>query len=291
MFNPTQLVIDAFVEHLRDNYHRMYGSLEPEYPNIIGFCGRLALENLANSDALYHDVNHTILVTEVGQEILRGKHLSEGGVSPQDWLHFAISLLCHDIGYVRGVCSGDRPRAYVIDDDGGTVSPPEGTTDAFMTPYHVFRSQQFIRERFGKVSNIDIGVVCANIANTRFPVPEGEADDATGYPALVRSADLIGQLADTGYLLKLSALFREFEETGTTAGLGFKNPDDLRTAYPKFFWQLVAPVIQNALDYLEVTQEGKQWTTNRGQATVFPCFHRGAWRAPPPQARSEQLVD
>ena len=106
MFNPTQLVIDAFVDHLRESYYGMYGLLEPDFGNIVGFCGRLALENLANSDALYHDVNHTILVTEVGQEILRGKHLSEGGVSPQDWLHFVISLLCHDIGYVRGVCSG-----------------------------------------------------------------------------------------------------------------------------------------------------------------------------------------
>ncbi len=37
MFNPVQLVIDHFVEHLRQNYSRMYGSLEPDYPNIIGF--------------------------------------------------------------------------------------------------------------------------------------------------------------------------------------------------------------------------------------------------------------
>ena len=57
------------------------------------YCGRLALENTANSDALYHDVNHIILVTKVGREILHGKHLSEGSVTPRDWLHFVISLL------------------------------------------------------------------------------------------------------------------------------------------------------------------------------------------------------
>ncbi|HBB33823.1 MAG TPA: metal-dependent phosphohydrolase, partial [Cyanobacteria bacterium UBA9273] len=56
------------------------------------------------SDALYHNVEHTILVTLVGQEILRGKHIRDGGVSCEDWLHFIISLLCHDIGYVKGVC-------------------------------------------------------------------------------------------------------------------------------------------------------------------------------------------
>ena len=50
----------------------------------------------------------TIMVTLVGQEILRGKHISVGGVTPREWLHFIVSLLCHDIGYVRGVCRGDR---------------------------------------------------------------------------------------------------------------------------------------------------------------------------------------
>ena len=55
MFNPAMIVIDAFVDRLRQNYHRVYGLLEPEYPNIIGFVGRIALENIANSDAPYHD--------------------------------------------------------------------------------------------------------------------------------------------------------------------------------------------------------------------------------------------
>jgi hypothetical protein len=101
MFNPTQIVIQAFVEELKDKYDQIYGILEPAYPAIIGFVGRLALENISNSDAAYHDMNHTIMVTLVGQEILLGKHTSEGGVKPRDWLHFMISLLCHDIGYVR----------------------------------------------------------------------------------------------------------------------------------------------------------------------------------------------
>jgi hypothetical protein len=32
-------------------------------------------------DAAYHDMNHTIMVMLVGQEILLGKHTSEGGVT------------------------------------------------------------------------------------------------------------------------------------------------------------------------------------------------------------------
>ena len=100
MFDPTLIVIEAFTRELRAMYERTYGILEPDYPGIISFAAQLALENIATSDAAYHDVNHTILVTLVGQEILHGKHISVGGVTPRDWLNFIVSLLCHDIGYV-----------------------------------------------------------------------------------------------------------------------------------------------------------------------------------------------
>ena len=82
MFNPTQIVIKAFVDELQVMYAQTYGILEPSYPGIMGFVARLALENIATSDAAYHDVNHTIMVTLVGQEILRGRHISVGGVTP-----------------------------------------------------------------------------------------------------------------------------------------------------------------------------------------------------------------
>ncbi len=70
VLNPTQLVMDAFVDQLEVSYRKIYSNLEPSYPGIISFMGRLALENFANNDAPYHDVNHTILVTQVGQEII-----------------------------------------------------------------------------------------------------------------------------------------------------------------------------------------------------------------------------
>ena len=53
MFNLTEVLIDAFVERLQQEYRRMYGVLEPSYPGIIAWAGRMALENIANSDALY----------------------------------------------------------------------------------------------------------------------------------------------------------------------------------------------------------------------------------------------
>jgi len=278
MFNPTQVVIEAFVEQLQTMYEHIYGVLEPGYPGIIGFIARVALENIANSDAPYHDVNHTILVTLVGQEVLRGKHISEGGVTPRDWLHFMVSLLCHDIGYVRGVCRDDRGGHYVVDLAGKTVTLPEGATDCALTPYHVNRSKLFVRERFGKTSlaQIDIAAVTANIEHTRFPVPEDEAHaDTKDYPGLMRASDLIGQLADINYLRKVPALFAEFRETGMAEKLGYRSSADLRAAYPGFFWKMVRPFIGDALRYLRVTQEGKQWTANL-YTHVFAEEHRDA---------------
>ena len=73
MFNPTQIVIEAFINELRLMYERTYSTLEPSYPGIISFAAQLALQTIATSDATYHDVNHTIMVTLVGQEILRGR--------------------------------------------------------------------------------------------------------------------------------------------------------------------------------------------------------------------------
>jgi len=252
--------------------------LEPGYPGIIEFIARLAMENIANSDAPYHDVNHTIMVTLVGQEILRGKHISEGGVTPRDWLHFIISLLCHDIGYVRGVCRGDGNGRYVYDAKGEVVALPDGSTDASLAPYHVTRSKLFVRERFGKITlvHVDTMEIEANIEHTRFPVPEDEQHSSTGdFPGLLRAADLIGQLADVNYLRKIPSLFAEFQETGINKKLGFRNPEDLRSAYPRFFWKAVKPYIGDALDCLRVTQEGKLWIANL-YAHVFSEEHRGA---------------
>ena len=279
MFNPTQIVIEAFVSELTLTYERTYGLLEPSYPGVIGFVARLALENIANSDAAYHDVNHTIMVTLVGQEILRGRHVSVGGVSPQDWLHFIVSLLCHDIGYVRGICRGDSNGRYVTNLAGDTVSVPEAATDAALTPYHVARSKLFVRERFGKIglSQINSGQIEANIEHTRFPIPQDEQHAPTGdLPGLLRAADLIGQLADVNYLRKTSALFSEFCETGMSEKLKYKSAADLRAGYPQFFWQVVRPYIEDALSYLRVTQEGKHWIANL-YANVFSTEHKGEY--------------
>ena len=222
---------------------------------------------------LYHDIHHTIMVTMAGQQIIRGKHLSEGGVSPLEWLHFTIALLCHDIGYERGICKGDTSTAFSTGIGDETVEFNQKGTDASLTPYHVDRGKRFIHERFANHKIIDPETVASYIEMTRFPPPADEAHANTdGYPGLLRAADLIGQLGDPDYLRKLPALFYEFEETGTNAKIGYQHPGDMRENYAKFYWAVIYPYVEDGLAYLEVTQEGKQWIANL-HSHVFRVEH------------------
>ena len=272
MFNPSSIVIDHFVDVLVDYYLDMFGEDEADLHLIVSNA-RNALEIIANSDAPYHDVNHTVLVTIVGMEILRGKMLIEGDVTARDWIHFVVSLLNHDIGYVRGICRADRRGRYTINDRMETIAPPPGATDAFLTPYHVDRARLYISERFANDQRLDVDTLLRNIERTRFPIPvEQDTHESADYPGLIRAADLIGQLADPQYFRRIAALFAEFKETGQAEKLNYESAADLRAEYPKFFWEGVAPFIEPSLHYLRRTQEGQLWIANL-YANVFAEEH------------------
>ena len=272
MLNATGVLADALGNHLADAYARAFGGCEPRYTEIIAEAARSVLERIGSSDALYHSCEHTALVALVGQDILRGERLRRN-VTAEDWLHFTLATLAHDIGYVRGICRADRPGAYVVDASGKTVSPPRGASDAFLGPWHVERSKIAVRERFGDHPFIDSDRICGAIELTRFPVPEdddyAETDTEAG---LLRAADLIGQLADPFYHRKLNALFHELDEIGCNIRLGYASPADVADLYPRFFWSKVEPYIGDALGYLELTVEGRQWVSNL-YCNVFEIEH------------------
>jgi hypothetical protein len=190
-------------------------------------------------------------------------------------VNLIISWLCHDIGYVRGVCRGDKPdeRLYATGLEDIMMSLPFGSTDASLSFCHVDRAKLFVEERFAHHNLIDTEAIKRNIELTRFPVPADEDHlDTVNYPGLVRAADLIGQLSDPRYLQKITALFYEFEETGVNKTLGYRTPADLRKNYPAFFRNVVFPYIERALRYLEVTLSGKQIIANL-YANVFRVEH------------------
>lgn len=276
MLSTVEVTIDAFVRELRDGYRRTWVDVEPEIPSIVAWAASTALEVIAQSDALYHDVEHTIHVTLVGQELLRGLHIRRGGVTPSDWLQVMVSLLCHDIGYVRGICRRDSGLTCATGSGDECVTLAEGATDAALTPWHVERGRLFVEERFGRAPRIDVESVKRNVLGTRFPVPAAEEPrDPDAYPRLVRAADLIGQLSDPRYLKKIPALFYEFEETGVNRKLGYRHPGDLRRNYPRFYWGCVYPYVADMLDLLTLTHRGQQARASLF-SNVFTVEHEAA---------------
>ncbi len=255
------IMIQTCIDSLQHSFRQVYGDQELNDLAVMVDLADYALNQIAQSDAPYHNLEHTILVTLAGQAILRGKQLSEGTVSCQDWLHSIISLLCHDLGLVKGICRQDSlvDHLYATGINNELIQLPPHRTDASLMPYHIDRAKQFLGEYFENQPAINVALLQQNIEITRFPVPnDPEHQDISSYAGLVRAADLIGQLADPNYLKKMLFLFQEFEETGINEQFGYDHPDDIQRAYPKFFRTVVTPYIQTGLHYLTFTEAGKK---------------------------------
>ena len=265
MMTLPELAVDALEEFLGSFVRRRFGSSEAQLAEIVPMAVRLAMECIGNSDALYHNVEHTLLVTLAGHDILRGRAI-HNNVTPTDYTHVIIACLTHDIGYVRGALRGDDANGFVVDASGKKISLPRGSSDASLMQYHVDRSKLYVMERMEGVPLLDRQRIANAIEGTRFPPPNGQSHDEEA--SIVRAADLIGQLGDPNYIRKANALYYEFEEVGMNRQLGYDSPADVVDRYPQFYWGCVAPHIQTAIGYLNKTASGRQWIANL-YANVF----------------------
>jgi hypothetical protein len=130
---------------------------------------------------LYHNVEHTMLVTLAGHDIFKGRALLKPS-TPTDYANFIVACLAHDIGYVRGVVKGDKDDGYVVDGTGRKISLPRGSSDAALAPYHVERSQLFVLDRVAAVEELDSARIARAIGFTQFPYasPTDEKEDEQG---------------------------------------------------------------------------------------------------------------
>ncbi|QPF83705.1 metal-dependent phosphohydrolase [Bradyrhizobium genosp. L] len=262
MMTLPELAADALGKFLGEYMQRRFGSSQTELVEMVPSIARIAIECIGNSDALYHNVEHTMLVTLAGHDILRGRAL-HSHMTAEDYAHVIIACLTHDIGYVRGLFEADGENGYLVDPDGRKVTLTRGASDAGLLPYHVDRSKMFVMERIKGIPQLDKGRIARAIEGTRFPlnVP-GETEEFGEEAALLRAADLIGQLGDPHYIRKANALYLEFEEAGVNRQLGYDSAADLVDRYPQFYWDSVAPQVQRAIRHLNVTSSGRQWIAN-----------------------------
>ncbi|MFL6840727.1 MAG: metal-dependent phosphohydrolase [Bradyrhizobium sp.] len=265
MMTLPELAADALEEFLGSYMRRRFGSSQSQLVEIVPNAARVALECIGNSDALYHNVEHTLLVTLAGLDILRGRAL-HAHPTADDYAHVIIACLLHDIGYVRGLFRGDDEDGFVIDSTGRKVSLPRGSSDAGLMPYHVDRSKLYVMERLEGIAPLDKKRIADAIEGTRFP--PGERQEFGEEASIARAADLIGQLGDPNYIRKANALYHEFEEVGMNRQLGYDSPADIVNRYPQFYWDSVAPHIQTEIRYLNITSSGRQWIANL-YANVF----------------------
>ncbi len=262
MITIPELVAQALGSFLTTETKGRFGSSHGHLPEILPYAAKLTLECIGNSDALYHNLEHSMLVTLAGHDILIGRMMMRP-TTASDYANFIVACLAHDIGYVRGIVQGDEEESYVADLSGRLVQLPRGSSDAALAPYHVDRSKLFVVERLDGVEELDATRIARAIEYTRFPYTASSNDDLVEEEGLLlRAADLVGQLGDPNYLKKSNALFYEFEEIGLNKTLGYDTPADVVDKYPQFYWNNVAPQIQTAIRYLNVTSSGRQWIAN-----------------------------
>ena len=129
MITLPGLAAEALGSFLAEDMRDRFGVSHARLAEIVPFAAKLALECIGNSDALYHNVEHTMLVTLAGHDIFKGRALLTDQ-SPDDYSNFIVACLSHDIGYVRGVLKGTVQMA--------TSSTPPGTRSncpaAVLTP-------------------------------------------------------------------------------------------------------------------------------------------------------------
>ena len=259
MFRPSDIVIEAFVEHLQDEFRRTFPGGAPEHCNAIVRAAHVALGHIARSNAVYHDLSHTILVTQIGQNILHGRILRSQGVCSADWMHFVASTLCFAVGFVRDVCPGDDGKdKCVIDANGGTVTVPRGASDGWLWPYFTDRSKLFVERHFRDDPVLDWRTLAANIEYSRFPPLPDRNRETTSYPGLLRAAHLIGSVADPDFGIKTKSLLVELEESGMTRLLGYPDIAAFRAGFHDLFWLSMYPLLADGMKLLDLTGEGRE---------------------------------
>ena len=110
MITVPELAAEALGSYLAEHMGRRFGSTDADLIELVQSAARLAIDCIGNSDALYHNVGHTMLVTLVGYDIMRGRRLLRD-TTASDYAHVLIACLFHDIGHVRGILDGDSETA------------------------------------------------------------------------------------------------------------------------------------------------------------------------------------
>lgn len=259
MFKPADIIIDDFVMRLRDEFVRAHPAATFDQRETLDRASRLALTHVARSNALYTNLDSTLLIAEVSLRMLEGRQIECYDVTVHDWLNFMLASIASFAGFARGVVPGDKGRTLVVSPDGETVELDRGKTDGYLLRWYIPRSQMFVRHYYANEVELDAEFMAEIIAHTRMVVPKATDDDPHSWGALLRAAQTIGLGADPRFIQRSKRLFRQLEESGLAEAMGYSTAADVVDTYPDRFWKYLVPQIPVALSYLKYTGGGQLW--------------------------------
>ena len=257
MFRPSEIIISAFINSLIEDFEAQFGEHHPIKVQLKD-CAKMILSHYTLSDALYHNLDHTLVVTGVGKDLINGKRVAEGHVSASQWFNFIIACLVTNIGFVRGIFPQDK-GLQVLADAEHNIELPKGSTSGALWPLANARSQHFVRTRLNDIPELDVEAVASWVAMGNFPSPNKLTQGDQSWGATLQAAKLIGVVADPNFTVKTRRLILELKEAKIEHFIAHNNVRQFRAAYPSYFWQNIYPLIAGACRYLNYTSNGLEW--------------------------------
>src|SRR5258708_16446400 len=92
MIAIPELVVQALSSFLDVETRGRFGASHGALAEFLPYAAKLTLECIGNSDALYHNIEHSMLVTLVGHDILLGRHLQRL-TTASDYANFILPCL------------------------------------------------------------------------------------------------------------------------------------------------------------------------------------------------------
>ena len=91
MITIPELVAQALGTFLTSETKSRFGASHARLAEFLPYAARLTLECIGNSDALYHNVEHSLLVTLAGHDILMGRAVLRP-TTPDDYANFIFGV-------------------------------------------------------------------------------------------------------------------------------------------------------------------------------------------------------
>ncbi len=275
VFQPSEIVLEAFIDRLGEDYDRAFPLGVPEERQALLQCARMALRRMTFTNALYTNLTMSLLTTQIAADMLRGRFVHDGNVTSDEWIHFLLAALFHCIGFVRGILPGDDGRRCVVNERGDYLDLDPAHTDGVMIQDGVgmVRSALFVRHFFRVHPIVDGQRLGEMVQAARFPRPDNSLITPDSWPGLLRGCQSIAVAADPRFTSRMKFFYMQMHEGGVAEQLGYKHAADVQSTFPVTFWRQLLPQVSHVMAYLKYTADGQTWLA-RMNAQMLEEEHR-----------------